>query len=465
MQNPSAPTFYSINKIVTGLLCILLTGCSSFQLPSLWPKKQEPIPVEQTESNPPSRTNVLQEFERKIFSQLLEEMPEWQVIATTEERQSYHTAAARLISESGISPALLESQQRQSLENIEHLNRQTKFELEHWSQLNHLRQLDLIYSQPELEVATDKVLQNLRKQSGSDAPFPKMYLDAAEQVAANVNLQLVTQIRKLKVDDQTWAKNRLDLLLSQDQQQAAYEQLQTLLAAQRKQVRGKFPNARESYRDKYYDIRNERQPEQLALDLITLNLSNSLATLKPDAQLSIQGDELGRLALHQTLRDEIRLSLIPLMQVPAFEYESLANQITGQLSANPKATPPFRFNIGVALGQWLEQIEISNQPEVNLGFAVAKQRQLEFAAAELALALGEKNMAQVLEDLSQLPYSQEQQDLFVLDWFAQPYSSVVGLLIADRLSQLEQQQLMTLLKEPVASYEDLTTLLAEQLSQ
>ena len=425
-------------------------------------KRVNPMVTTEASSEAPYQLTVIQEFEQKIATELLKNAPVWAIVATLEERQQFANTIDRIINHSGLTEDLLLSDQQKALSQFKLQLELAKFETSNWRKLEHLSQLQLSSSPQHL----DAITQNLLQQTQSNMAYPARFIQQAASLSSTTD-NLNSVIASLDINANRWAQNRLDLVLTVPEQLAALPQLVEQRDNQRETVRALMKNSSQFYQNTYYDLRTESDPEQLTLDLLTLHLSEELASLSYQQNIAIEGLEYTIFSLYLLNNDQLKISLNSWLDLPGFEFQSIVRNVAGDLIANQHWPAPWHRSLGAAIGYWLETSESETALEIQIGSAVRQQLKLELAVAELELALKKTDIEQVQTTLSnELPYNDGQLSLLMTNWYAQQHSSTMSILMHREIKDMDKTQIRQLVESQApSSYQNFKQTLAQQLTQ
>ncbi|MFN3238470.1 MAG: hypothetical protein ACE37D_15615 [Pseudomonadales bacterium] len=435
---------------------LLVSGCSTIKLPEI---RLKSTPVSQQPAQRIDRQTVINEFERKIAEALLSDPPTLEPLASKEQTEAFLAKADPIVHRSDLDPRSLAPEQARTYKRLKDAIAVAEFRIPRWQQLNHLRDVQRLPVYPE---AAEALENTLAAQVAVGAAYPQPLLDAAAQLLAQgehmdinqaqlVKIQLA--VSNLRSDARRWAQARLAFALTETDQQEALGRLRPRLAAQKQALQqiidANALNLQQLYQDAYYDIRNEPDPPQIALDLLVINLQEALLALDSKIPVAIEGIEQDMLGLFHRQDANLDFNLTAFLSLPAFEYRAVAFEAASEVAGNNAWARPWRDSFALAVSVWLENaIEVNEDTaiETRVGSSVRHLLHLELAVAELELALGLANLTEIERRLeAHLPYTKDQLQQLKLSWLTDHRSSAVAMLIADDIDELPQAALAPLL--------------------
>lgn len=414
------------------------------------------------------RQTVINTFERKIAEALLSEPPTLQPLASKEQTETFLANADTIVNRSDLTRRALSPEHARIYTRLKDELAVARFRLPRWQQLNHLSDGQRLHAHPE---AAEALGNTLAMQVAVGAAYPEPFLVAIRALLVQTKLQKIDQtqldaiqytLRNLRQDDQRWAQARLAFALTEPDQQAALGRLRPRLAAQQQAleqlVLANNLNLKRLYQDPYYNIQNEPDPPQIALDLLVINLQEALLQLDSPVPVAIEGLEQDMLSMFYRQESKLDFNLTTLLSIPAFEYRAVAFEAASEIAGDNAWARPWRESLALAVSLWLEKNAAGSdevEVETRVGSTVRELLHLELAVAELELALGLANLTEVQSRLAaRLPYSKSQLEQLTRSWFADHRSSALGMLISDDISQLEREALLTLVaSQPPESYQ------------
>lgn len=409
----------------------------------------------------PNQQQVIQRFEQKIADHLLASIEPLPTVASRADTAQYAEQLNHILNEQGLRDSLLNSEQKKSLKKLSGELAIANFRLARWQQLNHLSTVPALLNTSDESATYKSLVETLSTQVAAGAAYPtqqkeQMLSLVNELIQPEATDELAAAISTLSANEQRWAQARLAFSLSESDQQLALGRLKTALEHQRtrlKQWRNQSGISDRVYSDPYYDLRQESDPGQIALDLIVLHLQEALLWSSYREPLAIEGVETQPYTLYRYANNQLTLNLEQVLNLPAFELQSLAYEMSAEILA-PTAWPE-EWRGSAAIGiSWHLHDQFKNEQlfsdEAYYGSEVRRLSHLLLAVAELELSLGLITMHELVEQfINVLPLDEQLGRQLLTNWFSSHRSYALAMLLTEDFSSLSQPDLLSLLNTPI----------------
>jgi|GEM_PF-1881159 len=401
---------------------------------------------------------MMQRFEQKIAAHLLSEVPSVPRVRTSAQSNALIEKLDKLINHSGLNLNLLTRQQRNQLLTLNEEYRALIFEQQYWPTKNHLADLSQLQqlattidqSVPNTSInapieATVQALiqalqENLQDQVNRGILYPKPLqlaaLSASKQLPKNQESnELVDYLNEIPTtpDVGPWIRARLRPFFNEPQLLRALVQLDNQSSSIGDRELAAF------YADPRYDIREELNPEQLTLDIVSLHIEEALQFYRRESAITILG-------ISSTSSDTIRVDhntvlvyLTSITALPAFEFQSIAYQSAGELLTIPHWPFPWRRTLALAYGQRAaEQLLDAGyflDDESKLAHLAQQRLFIQLGIIEAKLALGQWSYSDAKVHLqNESPYTAEQIDRWLVRMLAEDGSYAAAALTSKAFS-------------------------------
>ncbi len=457
--NHILPNLKAARYLLPVILMWGVSACSNIPIPGIGSTENSnpQQSKQQSAATAPTQQQVISRFEQKIAEQLLSDLPEPSPTATLVDTEQYAAKLNFIIHESGLKVDLLNTEQRRILMTIADELAISQFRLQRWQQLNHLGSVANLQVELDQDKTYESLLTILSKQVTTGAAYPITFVNEAQNFVSKFSRpggtsELTAAIAALSTNEQRWAQARLAFSLSETEQQAALGRLRTALDLQQAhlaELRTSLNLDERMYSDPYYDLQQETDPGQILLDLIVMHLEEALLMFSFREELAIEGSDNLPFSIYNYRHNQLWLNLPHVLELPAFEVQSLAYDMSGEVLAPSNWPDEWRGSAAIGISWWLHgQLQSAKlfRDEALYGSEVRRLLHLHLAIAELELSLGLITLPELEERLAtRLPHNDTLRQKLMLDWFSSHRSYALGMLLAEDFARLSQPALIYLL--------------------